>query len=145
MKNLVDIMKFVSKDTIYEKLDINKVSLNEDLEFPIDGKPSDVFLWLKKNKFKQFDCNDEHIKTQFNNKNARCFATQQRKSLTYSNQQTVFIWFADTSKKKISEDNPIFLYKIDGKLITYYFIWKEMLNPKVGAFEFTEKINETLK
>lgn len=29
MKNLTDIMKFVSKDTIYEKLDINKVNLDD--------------------------------------------------------------------------------------------------------------------
>lgn len=136
MRNIKDIL---------EKLDINKVNLNKDLKFPVDGKPSDVFLWLKKNGFDQFDYNDKHIKIQFNNENARCFATYQRKSLTYSNQQTTFIWFADTSKKKISEGNPVFLYKIDGKLITYYFIWKEMMNPKVGAFEFTEKINETLK
>ena len=58
MRSIVDIM---------EKLDINKVNLNKDLGFPVDGKPSDVFLWLKNNGFDQFDYNDKHIKIQFNN------------------------------------------------------------------------------
>lgn len=100
MKNL--------KDTILEKLKVDDITFNE---FPIDGSIEDMIEFLKENGFR-FIKNEEKISVLFDSANSKCYTT-------YKNR----IWFADTSKEKISKDNPVFTHVDDNhKLYTVYFI-----------------------
>lgn len=92
MKNL--------KDSILEKLDINKVNLNN--RFPIDGTLEDIAKFLEEEGFQQVEYG--YVKTAFNEPKAKCFMIF-----------TTTIRFADTSKEEVSKDNPIFYIDFEDK------------------------------
>jgi len=79
--------------SIYEKLDINKVSLDD--KFPIDGTLEDIAEFLEEEGFQQIEYG--YVKTAFNELKAKCFM-----------RDTTSIRFADTSRREVSKDNPIF-------------------------------------
>ena len=84
--------------SIYEKLDINKVRLND--KFPIDGTIEDVVEFLEEQGFK--DINQRGSKDViFNSKKSKCFY-----------RLSGHLWFGDTSKEEISKKNPIFVIKL---------------------------------
>ena len=92
MKNL--------KDTILEKLSIDNINL--DGEFPIDGTLEDMVEFLERQGFKHIQHVDDVNKL---------FNSAKSKSFTVTNINKVYyLWFADTSKEKISKKNPIFYY-----------------------------------
>ena len=88
MKNLVDVL---------EKLKIDDINLNE---FPIDGTIEEMIKFLEEKGFKYVYCGCG-IDEWFSNYKSKCFYK------TKGN-----LWFGDTSKEKISKDNPIFIYRI---------------------------------
>ena len=91
MKNL--------KDTIYEKLKVDDISFNK---FPIDGTLEDIAEFLEEEGFQQVEYG--YVKTAFNGARAKCFMIF-----------TTTIRFADTSKKEVSKDNPIFYIDFEDK------------------------------
>jgi len=99
MKNLVDVMKFVSKDTIYEKLDINKVNLNDTGSFPIDGSIEDMIKFLKSLGFKEIDVKGRSATESFNSKHDKCYWLRDK----------LWIYFGDTSEGNISPTNELFM------------------------------------
>ena len=93
MKNL--------KDAILEKLKVDDIVFNE---FPIDSELDDMIEFLKDKGFKLLKNNDESISNLFNKCHERCI-----RNINNS------LWFADTSKKRISKDNPVFYIKCNSE------------------------------
>lgn len=89
---------------IYEKLDINKVKLND--KFPTDRTLNDIIEFLKEEGFKQVEY--DYVKTVFNRANTKCFMIDDAS-----------IRFADTSKEDISKDNPVFYIGFYNKIVDY--------------------------
>lgn len=86
---------------IAEKLDINKVNLNM---FPIDGTLEEIISFILANGFVQYKGKIyTQIIKKFNELGSKCCVIEND-----------IIWWADTSKDEISEDNPIFLFDDDG-------------------------------
>lgn len=104
MKNL--------KDIILEKLKIDDIALSNK-KFPIDGTLKDIVKFLKDNNF--IIINDD-TKAQ-----SKIFNTVKSKCFTYIN-DTKRIWFADTSKKEICKDNPIFFINTKIKYYEVYYL-----------------------
>jgi len=129
MKNL--------KDAILEKLKVDDIVLEE--KFPIDGTLDDMIKFLEGNGFKYVRC-DGAIDKWFNKYKSKCF---------YKNSER--LWFADTSKEKISEDNPIFSYRVQHKSFTVYYCnqgivyWlagETIENSKENKEEFLRELNK---
>ena len=91
MKNL--------KDSILEKLKVDDIIFGK---FPIDGTLDDMIKFLEEKGFQQV--NYGYVKTAFNEPKAKCFMIF-----------TTTIRFADTSKKEVSKDNPIFYIDFEDK------------------------------
>lgn len=116
---------------INEKLDINKVRLNNSAPFPIDGKVEEVEQFLIANGFSEveergdFDFYVEKLNSM--------------KTKVYS-KEGEDIRFADTSYDTISKDNPIFV--IDTWTLNMFTEvdnwWQNRLKPK----EFCKKLEE---
>ena len=92
MKNL--------KDSILEKLRIDDINLNK--EFPIDGTLKDIVEFLEEEGFQQVEYG--YVKTAFNGAKAKCFMID-----------ATTIRFADTSKREVSKDNPVFYIDLGNK------------------------------
>lgn len=107
MKSLKNILDNV----ILEKLSIDSILL--DIKFPIDGEIGDIIEFLKEEGFKDSTVKGrEAVDKIFDSKKFKCF--------TLSGNDR--IWFADTSKEKVSEKNPIFLITFPipkNKIFTY--------------------------
>lgn len=97
MKNIIDIL---------EKLSVDSIVL--DVEFPINGTLEDICRFLEENDFKFIE-NVDQICILFNSAKSKCYTT-------YNNK---IIWFADTSKERISKKNPIFRRMKDDFMNTY--------------------------
>lgn len=97
MRSIADILKFVSKDTIYEKLDINKVNLITS--FPKKYNIDSMENYLLENGYNKIDIPtgrfQEYIEA-FNDYKGKSFMTEEK-----------WIRFADTTKFKIDDNNPI--------------------------------------
>ena len=110
-------LKSVIKESILEKLSID--SIMPDAEFPADGTLEEIIEFLKEQNFK--DISKRGPKDiLFNSEKSKCF--------TYLKEHER-IWFADTSKEKISKKNPIFVIKINkdikkvsGYLYSIYYL-----------------------
>lgn len=126
---------------IYEKLKVDDINLNE-VKFPIDGTLDDMIKFLEENEFKYVyvycgDNEDEY----FNKYKSKCFYKD--------NYQ---IWFGDTTKEKISKDNPIFTYNTFVNVFSVYYydnkgriIWlleTENKNSKENKKEFLEELKK---
>lgn len=110
MKNLIDI---------YEKLDINKVNLNK--EFPVDGTSNVIIEFLKEQGFKEIkDLPDIPFYPDyvilFNKYKNKCFGIEEGINDTT-------IYFANTSKKKISEGNMLYIIQTSPKIYKCRKIW----------------------
>ena len=92
MKNL--------KDSILEKLSIDNINLNG--EFPVDGTIEEMAEFLEEEGFQQLDSSIVTIPAA-NDAEAKCFMIDKTETE---------LWFADTSKEKISKKNPIFSIEI---------------------------------
>ena len=100
MKNL--------KDSILEKLKVDDIKLN--IDFPIDNTLKDIAKFLKKQGFIGITGQDS---------NYALFNFQKNKCFTYND--TKSIWFADTSKEKISKENPIFFIECNQLFLSYKY------------------------
>jgi hypothetical protein len=83
------------KDSILEKLKVDDIVLIE--EFPIDGTIEEIMKFLEGQNFIDISMRYGSISRMFNNMKKKCVAK-------FGNRLS----FADTSKEKISKDNPIF-------------------------------------
>ena len=131
MKNLKDVL---------EKLKVDDIVL--DTVFPINGTLNDIIEFLKDNGFKYVRCGGG-IDEWFNGYKSKCF---------YKTEEN--LWFGDTSKEKISEDNPIFIYRIlqnsfgvfycdnSGNLYWLSGQKDKIKNSKENKREFLEELNK---
>ena len=100
MKNLKDVL---------EKLKIDDIKLIK--EFPIDGTIDDMIEFLEKEGFKEIEYHKNYtLSKQIKNTNDKVFITLENKR----------IYFADTSKKTISKENPIFFIDIGAYMFSVY-------------------------
>ena len=99
MKNLKDVL---------EKLKVDDIVIEK---FPIDGTLDNMVEFLKERNFKE-------ISNDFNNYLYNAFEDAKKKVYLMLDKE---IFFADTSKEKISEYNPIFLCSDKGDLNIFYF------------------------
>ena len=105
MKNLRDVL---------EKLRVDDIVLND--KFPIDGTLDDMIEFLKDKGFKEVvKQSGTPASEALNKEKNKCFIKDKIKNVYH-------LWFANTSKQKISKDNPIFF--IDETLLFYnvYYI-----------------------
>ena len=102
MKNLKDILN----NTILEKLKVDDITFDG---FPIDGTLDDIIKFLENNNFEYTHINGA-IDEWFNNYKSKCFYKTEN-----------LLWFGDTSKEKISKDNPIFIYRILNNTFGVYY------------------------
>ena len=98
MKNLKDIL---------EKLKIDDIKLTGN--FPIDGTIEEMAKFLEEEGFQHLASDIVTIPAA-NNAKAKCFMLDKTETE---------LWFADTSKEKISRKNPIFSIEIYYKSIVF--------------------------
>lgn len=111
---------------INEKLDLNKVNLHD--KFPIDEDSKKVIEFLKAQGFKELDDNKIHYWSKYfiemDKMSAKVY------SLTPADDDNVdSLKFANTTKARISDNNPLFLIMHDlttkeFKYQLYYTDWK---------------------
>ena len=90
MKNL--------KDSILEKLKVDDIIIEK---FPTGENLEDIIKFLKKEGFKEYKIDNSNLVDSFNKIKSKIF-------LLINEQSNRHLWFADTSKEKISEHNPVF-------------------------------------
>ena len=96
------------KDTIYEKLKVDDIVLEE--KFPMDGNFDEIIDFLTEQGFKEVpNSTGNTISKILNKESNKCF-------INYNNDT---IWFADTTKKEVSDDNPIFLIEKWSKVSSF--------------------------
>ena len=102
------------KDSILEKLDINKVTITQ--EFPVNGTWEEMVSFLKSKKFIEFKDDNDFINdtVEFINSNPGKYY-----AIWYGTNK-VDIEFGDTSKDIISEDNPFFYLEVYKSGKNYY-------------------------
>ena len=97
------------KDSILEKLKIDDIILDEE-KFPIDGTLDDMIKFLEDGGFIRIKEHTYYPSKVFNSEKDKC--------LYISDEQSIF--FADTSKEKVSEKNPIFYIEYPSLYNVYY-------------------------
>lgn len=96
MKTIADVL---------EKLDINKVNLDDETHFPLDEGLQKAIEYLKQNKFGEIDTTVYQIDNApttieaFNKEKDRSF-------YVFSNRRGGILRFADTTSKIVSQSNP---------------------------------------
>lgn len=132
-------------DTLMEKLDINKVNL-ENEEFPLYGTMNDVINFLKSNGFIELKYHDDvriyfDYVEDFNEAGKKCFMVQTRRVGNGGN----IIWFGDTRRNNISNDNKLYM-------ITFYAQYNEFeyygndINAKfIDTNDFKKELKELFK
>lgn len=106
---------------INEKLKVDDAI--PDIKFPVDGSLEDIVEFLKEQGFKDVDKRGTKDLI-FNSEKFRCFTYL--KGLDGGE----ILWFADTSKGRISKDNPIFLIKSLSNMhvfVVYYTVSAKMI------------------
>lgn len=124
--------------TVYitEKLDINKVNLND---FPIDGSFDDILAFLIKNKYIEFRGIHRNMFSAFNIASKKAFVSDYYKDTNWN------IWFGDTSKGLLSEDNPLFLIQTEpNSERKFYYSPDNLTNPRTKE-DFLKALNKYLK
>ena len=99
MKNLKEVL---------EKLKVDDIIIEK---FPIDGTLDNIVEFLKERNFKE-------ISNDFDNYLYNAFEDAKKKVYLMLDKE---MFFADTSKEKISKDNPIFYCSDKGNLNIFYF------------------------
>ncbi len=98
---------------INEKLDINKVNLDE---FPSDKDIDTMVNFLKSYNFTEIDyCYDDFVDI-FNKRNIKGFIVDIDKGLEDYN-----LWFGNTTINNIGKQNPFFHINIDNSRIRIYY------------------------
>ena len=87
------------KNILVEKLSIDSITFDK---FPTSEDLEDIIEFLKKEGFKEYQISDIGLIPTFNKNKGKIFFLS-------DNSSNKRIWFADTSKEKISEHNPVFL------------------------------------
>ena len=120
------------REVILEKLRVDNIVLTA--EFPIDGTIDDIIAFLENADFTYVLCN-KGIDECFNKYKSKCF---------YKNSE--YFYFADTSKEKISKNNPIFLIKSISNMLLFsvYCITYDEMAYKVrnNKQEFLKELNK---
>ena len=125
MKNL--------KDSILEKLKVDDIVLIE--EFPIDGTIEEIMKFLEGQNFIDISMRHGSISRMFNDMKKKCVAK-------FGNRLS----FADTSKEKISKDNPIFYICLVDPIV-YSVYYKNIYDNTIDIVEndkkeFLEELNK---
>lgn len=124
MKNL--------KDAILEKLKVDDINLNE---FPTSENLENVIKFLKKEGFKECQIIDGGVIYTFNENKGKIFLL--------SNYKHDRIWFADTSKEKISKDNPVFfLIKEGGMKMEWKYFGEDYATISSNKHKVIDLINK---
>ncbi len=103
---------------------LNPRHLGPTDKFPIDGTLDEVVEFLKRHGFEQVELESYGIVKQFNERHIRGFIIS-----------STNIWFADTSKGIISEDNPVFVYRTDSKGYRCFDDSKGYLSDDIQGFK----------
>jgi len=125
---------YIKESIVDEKLDINKVRLDNSAPFPIDGGLKKLVQFLIANGFSEIeDIGDfDFYVEKYNSMKTKAYSTNGSD-----------IRFADTTYDTISKDNPIFV--IDTWTKNMYTEvdnwWQNKLKPK----EFCKKLEERLE
>lgn len=113
MKNLIDVL---------EKLDLDKVGLIDD-EFPIDGSSENIIEFLIEHGFKKIEDLPDLFKytnyvAPFNEYKNKCFGV-----IVDELSKHDIIFIANTSRKKISKSNSLYMIKDEQTRARYRKIW----------------------
>lgn len=117
---------------IVERIRIDNV---KQVKFPIDDTIYEILEFLKEQGFKEVPNSTRNTMSRMlNMERNKCF-------IAYNNT----IWFADTSKKEVSEDNPIFLIEKSSNTNTSSFsvyIPKKVIVNDDNKKEFLKELNK---
>jgi len=124
MKNLKDVL---------EKLRVDDIVINA--EFPIDGTIEEMIKFLEGQNFIDISMHHGSISRIFNDMKKKCV-------VKFGNRFS----FADTSKEKISKDNPIFYICLDDP-VAYSVYYKNNYDSTIDIVEndkkaFLEELNK---
>ena len=100
MKNLKDVLEKLKVDDIVP-----------DAKFPIDETEEDIIVFLKHEGFETIKQDTDFPSKVFNSKKGKCFYTSQNR-----------IFFADTSKRPISKNNPMFFIYCTFDYYNVYYV-----------------------
>lgn len=132
MKNIVDIL---------EKLSVDNIHVSDD--FPIKASFDDTVSFLEAHGFSKY----ENV-GQFFAEKKEVFEKEKGKAFIISMSvfhDTFYIRLADTSNKRISKGNPVFLIEFNNSEKDNFFIeynfWKE---EHVSEKEFLDRLNKTI-
>ena len=124
-------IKNVLNNAIYEKLKIDSIKI-VPAKFPIDGSKREILEFLEEKGFIKYNSEIDSIFYDIDSKLYYTFAAN--------------LWFADTSREKISKNNPIFnIDFIDRTYSVYYYTKKGgfMQNIVIADKEkFLKELNE---
>ena len=101
-------------------------------EFPVDGTVKDMVKFLKMNGFEEFGEEDMGVVKQFNKEKIRGFMMNRDKDI---------LWFADTTKNQISENNPVFLIFRYGNTNELYYDNENLDKPR-NESDLLEMVNK---
>ena len=122
---------------ITEKLDINKVALN-DINFPIDSSIEDICEYLKSQGF--IEIPDTGIKSELYS------VMNKKKGKVFVKVKDWFIRFADTSNHDIDKNHPVYAIFYDKR---YYIEWINSINKDdfslVPKEEFLKLLNDKFR
>ena len=130
---------------INEKLDINKINLHD--KFPIGKGSQETIEFLKDNRFEEIDdsiiddwCDYFDV---MNKKSTKVYAF----SPATKSDNLDSLKFADTSKAKIGEENPIFhiMHDLKTKKFRYQLCYDYMKWDDVSKKIFSEKLAQHFK
>lgn len=130
MRSLIDIL---------EKLDINKVSLND--KFPIDGSLDEIKTFLLRNQFSMLSGHVDSwadVLNEFKKVKGNSWMCQQSDDL---NDNDGFIWSIKigNSDRPFSKNNPLFTFNKGSKQRKdNYIIWTEDSNKKIRFLDKEE-------
>jgi hypothetical protein len=128
MKNLNNYI--VERIIIAERIRIDNV---KQVKFPIDDTIYEILEFLKEQGFKEVPNSTRNTMSKMlNMERNKCF-------IAYNNT----IWFADTSKKEVSEDNPIFLIEKSSNTSSFsVYIPKKVIVNDDNKKEFLKELNK---
>lgn len=125
---------------IYEKLDINKVSLDD--RFPINGTLDDIIEFLEEQGYFGFSWLSETPggwSKAFNYYKRKSFFSKPEDRWGYA-----YLKFADTTNKNIGKENPMYEIRFEGNNKIFGTMYGRRSIP-VSKEEFLQRLNKQFK
>lgn len=131
MKNIVDI---------YEKLSIDNIRISDD--FPIEDSFDNIVSFLKAHGFSKY----QNVGQTFDEKKEK-FEAGHGKAIIISMSVLIngyYIRFADTSNKRISKKNPVFLIEFKNNEKNFFIEYNTWKEEHISEREFLNILNKTI-